>query len=245
MRFLNAHQLRLEVRPRSDAAIVVEQLQRGLDFLAWFSDIAKGGVTTAGTGVLNWPDGTEKRLGMKLLLFRAIAKGDVDAAELQIILPAQPGTNINANSQAFVQQVFMPMARVFLRAEDRYKASATVPLPAADDCVRLDHNSQPYRELVEALGNLERVLTEANDYPDAEDKEQRIAEVSAARRLLASAKVRVAAVAGLLVYFTHDLVTTAVGRAAAVVLDKIVALWIDFLTVTRCAITLFCLERQL
>jgi histidinol-phosphate/aromatic aminotransferase/cobyric acid decarboxylase-like protein len=101
--------------------------------------------------------------------------------------------------------------------------------PAADRVVRLDHNSQPYRELVEALGNLERVLTEANDYPDAEDKEQRIAEVSAARRLLASAKVRVAAVAGLLgsavVYFTHDLVTTAVGRAAAVVLDKIVALF--------------------
>jgi hypothetical protein len=37
------------------------------------------------------------------------------------------------------------------------------------------------------------ILAGTNDYPDAEDKEQKIAEVSAARRLLQAARIKVAA----------------------------------------------------
>jgi hypothetical protein len=212
-----------------DAATVVEELQRGLDFFPWFTATQTRGRLT-GNGVLNWPEGSQERLGMKLLLFRAIAKGDADAAELGFIF-TRTGTNINANAQAFVQQIFMPMARELRRHfEQTIGSAASAPtVPAADRVVQLDHNSRPYRELVEALGNLERALAESNEYPDAVDKEQRIAEVSATRRLLQSARVRVAAVVGLLGsgigYFTHELATTAVGRAAAAVLDQIVALF--------------------
>ncbi len=87
----------------------------------------------------------------------------------------------------------------------------------------------PYREAIEALEKLEQVLREANDYPDAEDKEQRIAEISAAQRLLKSGRVRVSAVIGLLgsglLYLANHFVGTAIDRAATSVIEKLTALF--------------------
>ena len=57
-----------------------------------------------------------------------------------------------------------------------YALGQRTAVPAADRVVRLDHNAAPYRDaVVEALENLEKALQQANDYPDAEDKDQKIA----------------------------------------------------------------------
>ncbi len=72
---------------------------------------------------------------------------------------------------------------------------------------------------------MERVLNEANDYPDVEDKEQKVAEVSALRRLFLSTRVRVHAVMALavpgLLYLAKTFANTGVGAAAKFAWEKI------------------------
>lgn len=110
----------------------------------------------------------------------------------------------------------------------RYLEGEVSKVPAADRTVTLDHNSAIYREAIEALENLEKALREANDYPDAEDKEQRIAEVSATKRVLQSIKVRVGAVVGLvgtgLAFLATHFAGTAIDTAAHGVIDKLTLL---------------------
>jgi hypothetical protein len=71
-------------------------------------------------------------------------------------------------------------------------------VPGSDRVVSLNHNSQQYAETIEAAEQLETIIREANDFRDVEEKEQRIAELSALRRLLQAARVRVEPVLSLL-----------------------------------------------
>jgi hypothetical protein len=100
-------------------------------------------------------------------------------------------------------------------------------VPASDRVVLIDHNSAGYRGTEEALDNLEHGLQSANDFPGVpEEKDQFVAEVSAARRLLQAARVRIVALAELLkpllVQFVakvkdNVIATLAAGAAAAIV----------------------------
>jgi hypothetical protein len=209
-----------------DVFAIVQELQSGLDFEGWYKQCqqARGGM---GSARLLWPEQPEKRLGMQLLLFRGAATGTVDLGLAGFIFIPSDDRNVDAGARRFIDQVFGPMARELRRLlELRLGSAATAP--ASDRTVTLDHNSPAYKETEDALEALERALTEANDYPDPEDKEQRIAEVSATRRLLNSARVRIGAVVALigpsLAYFTTQLGTTAIGRAASALVDKLVAL---------------------
>lgn len=102
-------------------------------------------------------------------------------------------------------------------------------VPASDRIVTLDHNSATYRDAMAALETLENVLRGANDYPDPEEKERVVAEVSATRRLLQSVKVRVVAVASVLsvaaLYLAKQFAGKAIGDAAQVVIDLITPLF--------------------
>jgi hypothetical protein len=80
----------------------------------------------------------------------------------------------------------------------RYLEKQLATVPAADRLVPLNHNSQQYTVTIEAADEVEKTIREANDFLDQEEKEQRIAEVSAVRRLLQAARVRVEAVVVLL-----------------------------------------------
>ena len=76
-----------------------------------------------------------------------------------------------------------------------------------------------------ALETLEDVLRGSNEYPDPEEKDRVIAEISAARRLFQSVKVRVGAVAAVLSAPAFFLVKgKAIGDAAQVVIDAITPL---------------------
>lgn len=83
----------------------------------------------------------------------------------------------------------------------------------------MDHNSAAYGEAVEALEELEEALRGANDFAEVEEKEQRVAEISAARRLMQSVRVQVKALVGLVkgvaVQFGTKLKDTAIGLAVA------------------------------
>jgi hypothetical protein len=101
-------------------------------------------------------------------------------------------------------------------------------VPAADRVVKLDHNSASYREAMDALEKLEEVLRGANDYPDPEEKERVVAEVSAARRIFQATRVRVGVVISLLaasaMYLVKTFTGAAIGQAAAKVIDALTSL---------------------
>ena len=67
-------------------------------------------------------------------------------------------------------------------------------IPASDRVVTIDHNSEAYSEAVGSLEKLIQSVREINDYPDQEDKEQQLAELSAGRELISAARVRIQAV---------------------------------------------------
>jgi hypothetical protein len=139
------------------------------------------------------------------------------------------GQNINDNAKAFIDQVFRPMARELIRYLRRVgEENAEEPVPAADRVVSLDHNSPKYEEAENALVALERALTETNDYADVEEKEQRVAEVSAARRLLKAIRVRIEPLVALLkplvAQYGTKLKDNLVGIAVTVTVSALISL---------------------
>ena len=78
-----------------------------------------------------------------------------------------------------------------LRAADRVFAK---PVPASDRTLSLGHNSPEQQHVLAKLDELVAAVEATNDFPgEPEFKEQLIAELSAGRRLLEAAKVRVRA----------------------------------------------------
>jgi hypothetical protein len=203
----------LDETPR--VAVIIQRLQQGLDFDTWYKQTESTGGSFVGSASLNWPKGKEKTLGMKLLLFRAGAEGKLDISQVGYTF-IYVGNNINANAQAVIEQVFMPMVRELRRYLEAELDKPTAP--ASDRVVPLDHNRPDYKEAVASLDKLIKTIKEANDYPDP-NKEQRIAEVSAARILMDADKVRteplVALLKPLVVQYATKLKDTLIGLAVA------------------------------
>jgi hypothetical protein len=79
-----------------------------------------------------------------------------------------------------------------LQAADKVFGPA---IPASDRTVSLGHNSPEQAQALEQIDKLVAAVTETNDFPgEPEDKEQVLAELSAGRKLLEAARVRVLAI---------------------------------------------------
>lgn len=213
-----------------EAAAAIAKIQDGQDFLAWFE--AQAREQRLGIQKLQWPPDNDRRLGMQLLLFRAVAREGLNVGALGKKYVPGSGRNINDNTRAFIDQIFRPMSRElvrYLRRVGQAEMEAERSAPAADRVVTLDHNSDPYLRTLEALDELIRALQGANDYPDPDDKEQHLAEVEATKTLLKPKRVSVAAVVsvigGGLVYLTTHFVGTAVDMAAHNVIDALISLF--------------------
>jgi hypothetical protein len=206
----------------------VHTLEEALDFEGWQKEREETVGSFIGSGELRWPKGREKRIGIQLLLFRRIASEQMDAFDFAHNY-FYPGTNrIDDTVRELTDQVFGPMARdLRLLLEERVAENESGDIPASNRLVKLDHNSPKYKEAINALEVLERVLRESNDYPDLVDKEQKIAEVSATQRLLQAARVRVGAVLALaktpLLYLAKQFGNAGIGVAAKFAWEKIVA----------------------
>jgi histidinol-phosphate/aromatic aminotransferase/cobyric acid decarboxylase-like protein len=68
--------------------------------------------------------------------------------------------------------------------ESRVGEVSTDAIPAADRIVRLDHNSDPYIRVIEALAEFKKALQQTNLYDEPDEKERTIAEVTATQELL-------------------------------------------------------------
>ncbi len=176
---------------------IISRLEDGLDVDKWLQAAQQTGGSFAGSSRLDWGSDKEKSLGMRLALFRAAANSKQDISRLGFHF-IHVGNSINDNAQAFLDQVFSPMARElrrFLEAEAQKPDFGRIP--ASDRTVTVNHNSKEYADADEAMEQLEKAIRETNDFPSLEERDQREAEISAARRLLKAARVDVEKVATL------------------------------------------------
>jgi hypothetical protein len=217
----------LDDTPR--VAAIVRRLEHGLDIDRFAEQAMEDQNET-----LDWGDHEEKALGMRLLLFRQFASGKQDIS-LWGFHFLHAGNNVNANAEAFVRQVFEPMVRElrrFLEKDvarlEREEDEEAQQVPASDRTVTINHNSKEYTEADEAMENLEKAIREANDFQDPFEKEQREAEVSAGRRLLKAARVRLEPLAALLrpvlAQFTTKVKDNLVSAAALAVSGALITL---------------------
>ena len=92
-------------------------------------------------------------------------------------------------------------------------------IPASDRVVTIGDNSPEQKETLTKIDALIEAVQQTNAFPgDPEDKEQTVAELSAARRLFEAAKIRVAAVNSVLkpklVWLTEKFAGAIVGKLA-------------------------------
>jgi hypothetical protein len=200
-------------------APTIQNLQSGIDFEPWKKELD---VSIQLNRSVAWPKEPEKRLAAQLLLFRSAAEGgngDVVAGWGWRFIPSQDAS-INNSARRFIDQVFRPMAAELQRYLEREVAT----VPAADRSVSLNHNSKEYTETIEAAEEVEKTIREANDFPDLQEKEQRIAEVSAVRRLLQALRVRVEPIIVLLKPLVEQAKTKLKDTVVGLAVSKFLAL---------------------
>lgn len=211
---------------------VAAQLERGIDFQKWWRETTEG--DEYGQTQLTWPKGSDGRLGMQLLMYRAFATGKPDVLGFYMSFLRSSGFDRYDDMLAEVRrQVFDPMARDLRRRFERAaQAEAAGEVPASDRVVKLDHNRPELSEANDALDKVAEAVRAANDYEDDDDREQRLAEVSASKSLLSSVRVRADAVIALvfkvLRYLASKFADKAIGAAAGAalaIIGKWTGLW--------------------
>lgn len=102
-----------------------------VDFAGWYSAQLSTVRSMVGSGTLTWPESGEERLAMQVAMVRGMATGEVDILQLTTSF-MWAGTNVNDNVGEFVQQVFRPFVRDFLRHAHRspsFEAGLREPEP--------------------------------------------------------------------------------------------------------------------
>jgi hypothetical protein len=209
----------------------VAQLESLNDFDEWYSALeVRQRSHGIGSTELDLPIDREAALGMQLSLFRRMATGQIKAETFAHVYIAPSERNVDRGLSEFSKQIFIPAAKALRRHLERATERTTEPgpdflplaVPAADRTVTLNHNAPDYAEAMRALENVEQVVQQANDYDDPDDKEQRVAELSAGRRLLKATRVRAEAVLAVLYralsYLAKKFVDVAIGAAATAAL---------------------------
>jgi hypothetical protein len=215
------------------AAPILQKLESAADFPTWFEPY-RIGMFGGFNDVLEWPEQREKEIGTQLLLMRQFASDAVSPGEFAFLI-LRTGSNINDGIREINGQIVQPLSaslRRYLKNLTEGRDVVAIPepdaIPAADRYVTLDHNSPTYRNADESLKNALDAVRSSNDYPDLEDKEQRIAELSAGRALLQSARVRVAAVTAFLLptlkYLAKKFADVAIGIIATGAIAYLAAL---------------------
>jgi hypothetical protein len=206
--------------------LIVSRLQSDLDFEDWYKQQESTVKSMVGSGRLQYPSDAEKSLGMRLLLFREFAEGRMEAWRFATNF-VYSTNNLNDLSRGVVEQIFEPMARELRRLLEYELQNG---IPAADRIVKLNHNSVSYKEAMTALDTLKEFLRQSNDFPNAEEKEQALAEVAATKTLLEAAQVRLVSVLTVLrpavKYVARTFANTVLSKTAALAWELIVKLFV-------------------
>jgi hypothetical protein len=154
-----------------------------------------------------WHADPDRALGIQLCLFRFFSKAAAEEISQFGFVHFRAGRDVNDNAHAVIEQVFMPMTRDLRRYLNRQLKKGSEPdreAPASDRMVPLNHNTPLYKATVEAAATLEYAVQGANEFDDPDEKQQRVAEVSALRRLLQAPRVMIQPVVALLRPLVQD-----------------------------------------
>lgn len=172
------------------------------DFEPWLKEMETGTSPTVGGNSLRWPRHKLSRLGMQLVLFRALASG---AVVLPFFALKHFRVDVTAHNyaEAISKQLFVPFSNELRRelqsqSDTNGDDASLDTAPASDREVPLDHNSHEYQAIVSALDRIATAIERKNEYPEREKKERHLAELTAGRTLLKPKSVRTAAILGTL-----------------------------------------------
>jgi hypothetical protein len=209
-----------------NAARVVSELEARVDFPGWYETCKQSIGSMVGSGELTWPRDKTDKLGVKVAMLRAMSSSELDIYDFCSSF-LYTDNNFDTHVYDVSQQIFLPTARELLRYVERRFDNPEVP--ASDRQVTLDHNSTRYEDADAAMEKLEAAIREANDFLEPEEKEQRQAEVSAARRLMKAVRVRLEPLAALLrpilVQYVSKIKDGLVAHAATATTAALIALF--------------------
>jgi hypothetical protein len=183
---------------------LVSALGQNLSRDDWIKSYATTGVAM-GSGNVNLPLEKQSRLGAQLDLMRIFARGDWEPFHLALATMRTGQTNLNALTQLVVHQIFQPLARDLRWYIDQNWPAEVTQETDSERVVRLDHNSDVYRDAIESLNKVRDAVAKSNSYNDPIDKAQRLAELSASSELLDAPQVRVDAIRSLPLRCLHYL----------------------------------------
>jgi hypothetical protein len=205
---------------------VVKALAEGHDVDLFLKESEATMGSFVGSGTLLWPKDSKQRLGMKLAVFRSMAEEKIDALDFSHNFSYVDKYH-DANISALSDQIFMPMARDLRRYLERLDAAGELDaIPASDRVVTLDHNSQKYKDVMQALETLEKALRGDNAlYDDPELKDRHLAETSALQRLLKALQIKTilvfSIVGSALFYIAKKAADSTIGKLAVEAIEKL------------------------
>jgi hypothetical protein len=130
-----------------------------VDFDIWYEEQQASVGGMIGSGRLSWPDDQSERLSLQVELVRRLASRDVDFIHF-ITTFMYVRNNFDDNTSEFVQQVFRPFVRDFLRlahddvefeAHLQGRDSSSGPFPMAEDLTLFISHSSRDVEIAKAL----------------------------------------------------------------------------------------------
>lgn len=185
-----------------DVAAVLDSLQKTMDFELWYADAERTEGSMVGSANLDFPLETDKRVGAYLFLIKKAAADDHGAIEIAHTFLSGEG-DFDTLAREFNDQIFGPLRRELKRVlkqrlEPEATSEAALPsAPASDRIVPINHNSDAYRDAINSLNAVRDAVAASNEYDDVSDRDQRLAELDAARALLNAPRVNIAAIKGL------------------------------------------------
>lgn len=207
-------------------------LAPGFDFGSWYETARKTTGSMVGSGTIEWARNRTIRLGQQLALFRHFANHQ-DAYMNFSTDFMYAGSRFDDMIAEINAQLFEPFARDLLKNLSRHAPLETksAHTQASDRVVALDHNSAAYRDTEANLQSLERTVQASNALgaESPEERDQIVAELSAARRLLKAARVRLDALSTLIVpalkWIGSKIADTTVQIAIAAILAALAAMF--------------------
>lgn len=190
--------------PFAGIALELEATVPREQFEEWYKAAQRTMGGMVGSGRLDWPSARLQKLGMQLALFNHFVSNRDEFMEFYIHFLGG-STHFDDMVAEIGQQLVAPFGRDFGRLVRRrhHEASGDSEVryaPATDRIVRIDHNSEAYKQADKALEDLEEAVRSSNSpelSPD--DRDRSVAEISAGRRLLKATTVKLYAAVLLIV----------------------------------------------